>query len=95
MASELALMLVNDVKTQLAHLARRMVIALDDGKVSPTEGLALGMQGMQLATTILSALEDSPKETRQEFLTVLEQGVLVMPGTLSHGLGLAPGEAPQ
>ena len=74
-----ALYLVNEIKTQLVHLTRRMVRALDDGKVTPTEGVSLGMEGMQFATTVVSLLEDSDAALRHDLLTVLDQGTFSIP----------------
>jgi hypothetical protein len=78
-ASEIALFLVNEVKSQMALLARALVVALEDGKVSPFEGLLLSLKGTTLATTVLTFLQQADPLTRREVLYVLEHGQVVVP----------------
>lgn len=74
-----ALALVNTLHAQLASLARAVVDALKDTKVSPWEGMALGMQGMALGSTLLTLCQSLDPATRQALLTVLAGGQWVLP----------------
>jgi hypothetical protein len=71
-------MLVNRIHTQLAVLARAIVTAADN-KISASEGLQLGMQGMLLASHVATIIEGADAQTRREILRVLEDGQLVLP----------------
>jgi len=74
MAYETGVMLVNTLKDQLTELARSIVSSLNDKKISPMEGVLLGMKGMNLATSMITLLEDGDTVTRDEVLYVLEHG---------------------
>lgn len=76
---EVALSLVNDIKMQLSRLARSAADAVADKKVTPMEGMMLGMQGMQFATTVLTAMTNKEPAVTADILYVLEHGVLVVP----------------
>jgi len=76
---ETALSLVNDIKVSLAHLARAIAEAAKDGKVTPSEGLALGMQGLTLASTIISTIEGRDAQLQQDIVWVLENAVFTVP----------------
>lgn len=76
---EVALSLVNDIKVQLARLARSAADAAADKKVTPMEGMLLGMQGMQLATTVLTAFTNRDAAITADMLYVLEHGQLALP----------------
>ena len=69
-----ALSIVNQTQRQLATTARAIVDALKDGKVTPMEGMMLGMQGMNLATNILALVQGVDVATRDDVLYVLEHG---------------------
>lgn len=76
---EVALSLVNDIKMQLSRLARSAADAVADKKVTPMEGMALGMQGMQFATTVLMAFTNKDATVTADILYVLEHGQLTLP----------------
>ena len=79
MAHEQALMMVNDLKNQLAGVARAIVAALGDGKMQPWEGVMLGQRGLQLALTLTTVLQGADGALRHDILHVLEQGQVVLP----------------
>lgn len=79
MDTDNAVIIVNDIHDQLALLARAIVTALRDGKVSILEGFTLGMKGMALAEGVIVALQGSTAEERQAILSVLEHGTWIMP----------------
>src|SRR5215831_13863318 len=66
-------------KMQLAQVVRAMVQALQDGKITPAEGMQLSMQGMALASSILTVVQGVDAATRQDILFVLEHGQIVVP----------------
>jgi hypothetical protein len=74
MAHEEALSIVNGFQRQLSGLARSIVGALNDGKVSPWEGLAVGTQAMTTASMIMSLLQGVDPQVRKDILYVLENG---------------------
>ena len=82
MAHEMALTIVNDLQTQLAGLARGTVDMLKDGKVSPWEGMALGMKAMALGSYVLSLLQGMDPATQADILYVLEHGQWALPQVL-------------
>ena len=69
-----ALAIVNDTQKQLAGLARAIVKALTDSKISPGEGMQLGMRGMTLAIGLYGVFESKDSTTRDDILWVLEHG---------------------
>jgi hypothetical protein len=77
-AHEMAVATVNTIKLQLAQVVRAMVQALQDGKITPAEGMQLSMQGMALATSILTVVQGVDAATRQDILFVLEHGQIVV-----------------
>lgn len=79
MAHEQALSMVNTIKMSWAHLARAIVMALKDGKVTPFEGMQLGMQGLQAATMLTSMFQGMDAATRDDLLWVLEHGTFALP----------------
>ena len=81
MSREMALVVVNDLQNQLAGLARAIITALDDGRVTPFEGFALGMRGMQLGSAIITLLQSYPPEVQKDVLYILEHGDIVLPET--------------
>jgi hypothetical protein len=78
-SDDVALWLANDLKHQLAELVRTIVDAVNDGKVSPIEGLLLGTRALTFASAVLALLQSTDAATRQRVLDVLEHGVLVLP----------------
>jgi hypothetical protein len=78
MPHEVALSLVNDIKMKLAQLAQAVANTLHDGKVTPMEGMLLSMQGMQVATAVIMALQGRDKIIVEDILYLLEHGVLVV-----------------
>ena len=79
MAHETALLIVNTLQQHLATLVRGVVTALAHRKVSPMEGVMLGMQGMNLATYALTVMQASEPGTLQDVLWVLEYGQWTTP----------------
>jgi len=75
---EEALQVVNMLQDQLAMLAKAIVSAVNDGKVSAWEGMAIGMRGMSLASYIMSVLLTMPPGLRGDILYVLENGEFVL-----------------
>ena len=71
---EAALSIINELHDQIATLARAVIKALADKKVSPLEGIMLAMKGSSLATYILTMLDGVDLETRADLLYVLEHG---------------------
>jgi hypothetical protein len=71
---EHAIMIVNQMKASMSGLARAIVTALKDKRVTPLEGMQLGFQGMQLATAVITLLNGLDKETVDDVLHVLEHG---------------------
>jgi hypothetical protein len=78
MAHEMAIATVNTIKMQLAQVVRAMVQALQDGRITPAEGMQLSMQGMALASGILTVVQGVDAATRQDILFVLEHGQIVV-----------------
>ena len=78
MAHEQALVILNTMQQQLADLALSIVTALNDGKVSPWEGMHLGMQGMALASYVMTLLQGLDKTTRDDLLYVFEHSERVL-----------------
>jgi len=81
MAHEQALSMVNTIKMSWAQVARAIVMALKDGKVTPFEGMQLGMTGLQAATMLTSVFQNMEPAMRDELLYVLEHAVFAMPPT--------------
>lgn len=69
-----ALAIVNTVQRQIAQLARTIVNALNDGRVTPWEGISIATQGTQAASTVLAVLQGVSPEVRKDVLYVLEHG---------------------
>src|SRR5262249_1792688 len=78
MAHEMAVATVNTIKMQVAQVVRAMVQALQDGKITPAEGMQLSMQGMTFATSILTVVQGVDVATRNDILFVLEHGQIVV-----------------
>jgi hypothetical protein len=81
MAHEETLAIVNTLQSQLAGLARSVVQALSDEKISSWESMQVGMQGMSIASSIMEVIHGTSPETRADILFVLEHGRWVMPPT--------------
>jgi hypothetical protein len=81
MAHEEALAIVNTLQGQLAGLARSVVQALSDEKISSWESMQVGMQGMSIASSIMEVIHGTSPETCADILFVLEHGRWVMPPT--------------
>lgn len=79
MAHESALIVVNQIQDQMSALARKIADALADGKISPWEGIGLGMQGMQFASFVMTAFQTVDKATQKDILYVLENMDIVLP----------------
>lgn len=75
---EAALSAVNTLHTQTAMLARSVVDALNDKKISPWEGMQLGMQGFTLASFIMTLMQGMDSGARDDLLYVLEHGTVVL-----------------
>lgn len=79
MDTNMAVLTVNTMHQQLAQLVRTIVTSLDDGRVSPMEGLMLGVKGMAVAQTVLIILQGSTAADRQAIVNVLEHGTFTVP----------------
>jgi len=79
MAYEEATAVINDIHMQLAMLARNIVSALDDNKVSTFEAMSIGMRGMSTASAIMGMFRLTSPEVRKDILYVLERGQWTMP----------------
>jgi len=79
MPSDAALMLVNQIKAQVAGLVREVQTDLADGKLQAPESIGLAMHGMLFASTLVTALQGADPTMRRDILTVLEHGQWVMP----------------
>jgi hypothetical protein len=73
------LALVNQIRQQLAGFARTIVTDFADNKLSATESIQLGLQGITLASAVAAILQDADADTRQKILRVLERGELRLP----------------
>ena len=87
MAKEEAVMMVNTIKSGWATLARQIVTALKDGKISPIEGMQLGMQGLNAATMLASIFQGMDPALRDDLLYVLEHGVITLPLSAVDSIG--------
>lgn len=76
MAHEEAIDIVNTLHMQMAELARAIVNALKDGKISAFEGISLGTKGITFATYVLTLLQGTDAATRADLLYVLEHAVV-------------------
>lgn len=72
----MAVAVVGEMKEQMTTLARSIVLALTDGKVSTMEGIMLGMKGIQFALAVGSVLGRQEPQHLQDILYVLEHGVV-------------------
>lgn len=79
MAHDAALAVVNDLKAQLASLARAIVLTQSDGVLSLHEGLALGRRGVAFASAVVTLLQGRTPEERQAVLWLLEHAVVSVP----------------
>lgn len=79
MSRTAALAAINQTQHSLATTARAVADALKDSKVTPMEGMMLGMSGMQLATQILMLFQGQDAETRADMLYILEHGQWTLP----------------
>lgn len=87
MAKEEAVMMVNTIKGGWATLARQIVTALKDGKISPIEGMQLGMQGLNAATMLASVFQGMDPALRDDLLYVLEHGQITLPLAAQDSIG--------
>ena len=71
--------LVNDLKHQLAGLAREAVTALRDGRVEPVEALTMSMRALTFSTVLMTMLKGKNTQMQQDVLYVLEYGEVVLP----------------
>ena len=78
MAHEIALALINNVQQNLASIARGVVAAMADKKLTGMEGLMLGMQAAQLGGALLLAIEGTDAVTQKDILYCLEHGQWTM-----------------
>lgn len=77
--NEEALLAVNQMKRQMAMLARTIVNALADKKVSVWEGMGIAMQGTQFASSLVGLLQAENVELQKQILYVLEHGEFTLP----------------
>lgn len=83
MAYEMALLIANDMHRQFASLTRGTLDMLKDGKVSPWEGMALGMKAMTLGSYVLTLLQGMDTAMQADLLYVLEYGQWGLPPPLA------------
>lgn len=90
MAYERELMQANDLRWQLATLARQIATVFDDGKLTAAERRSLIWPIMQFGMSLILTLQagDSPA-ARHGLLYVLEHAEYVLPATVPP----APSEA--
>lgn len=79
MAHEEALFVANNLKEQLSRLARTVIMALSDKKVSTWESMQIGLQGSNTALAIMATIQQAPPEVQQDMLFVLEHGQFMLP----------------
>lgn len=76
---QMALMTVNKMQDHMAEMARAIVNAMKDGRVSPLEGITLGFKGMNLASTVVAIMQGSSKNQLDKILYVLEHMDIIVP----------------
>lgn len=74
-----ALFIVNSLQEQLRGLVRSSIHAMQDGKVGTWEAWALGLKGINTATSIIALLQEMDEATKKDILYVLEHGEWVLP----------------
>lgn len=74
-----ALLIVNTMHEQLATLARAVVVALQDNKVSVWEGIALSTKALGIAASLQAIVQGVDKEALADVLYVLEHARLTLP----------------
>lgn len=74
-----ALLVVNDLKGDLADLVKAIVQACDDSQVTSQECMRMGMKGMAFADTLIAVLQDGTPATREAIRYVLAEGEFVLP----------------
>jgi hypothetical protein len=81
MPHDAALMVLGTIQQQLASLARNIVKALADSRITPLEGLLLAQQGTMVASSLVLLLQGLDTATRQDLLVCLERGHWTMEDT--------------
>lgn len=71
-------LVVNTIKQQVASLARTIVDALKDHKLSSMEIMHISLQGMTLAGTVMTTLQGADDLTRADILVFLENGRITL-----------------
>ena len=79
MAYETGLVVVNDMKQQLAGMARNVVHALADERLSAIEIFSLATRALLLGQTLTGLVQSKDRQTAKEILHVLEHGQFVLP----------------
>jgi hypothetical protein len=79
MAYETGLLIVNDMKQQLAGMARNVVQALADDRLTYTEIFSLATRSLLLGQTLTGLVQSKDKQTAKEVLHVLEHGQFSLP----------------
>jgi hypothetical protein len=74
-----AIVIVNQMQDSMTGLARAIADALTDNKISPWEGMALGMKGMAFASQVMTLLQSVDANTLRGVFHVLEHGEWVLP----------------
>ena len=74
-----AVALVNQIKTEMAELARVIVQALGDNRIQFWEIWRIGREGSDVGTAFMHLFEGASDEVRMEVLRVLEHGMFVGP----------------
>lgn len=79
MADDATLLMVNQLKIQLAGLVREVIADFEDGTLKAHESVALAMKGMLFASSLVALIQAGDAGMRQNVLNILEHGQLVMP----------------
>lgn len=69
-----AVELVNNLHMQMANVARSVVDALADKKMTAMETMMVTSQAMNLGLSLMLAIKSTTPAVRQAMLTVLESG---------------------
>ena len=79
MAYETGLFVVNNMKGELAGMARNVVNALADDRLSPLEIFSLATRALLLGQTLTALVQSKDRQTAREILHVLEHGQFTLP----------------
>jgi hypothetical protein len=78
-ANEAGLLVVNEMKSQLTSMARNVVTALADERLSALEIFSLATRALLLGQTLTTLVQSKDRQTAREILHVLEHGQFTLP----------------